>query len=101
MACNCTTTEQLNELYKRYSVDSKLKKGETLGGKVKYYSYKIGLVMLLLLIIPMLVVYAIYVSTLKDGKISLRNFFNLKGNNITDYYGRKQQEFKDKNKGRK
>lgn len=100
MACNCTTTEQLNELYKRYSVDSKLKKGETLSGKIKYYSYKFGLIMVLLLIIPMLVIYAIYVSTFKDGKISLRKFFNLKGNNITDYYGRQQQKFKDKNESR-
>jgi hypothetical protein len=100
MACNCTTTEQLNALYAKYGADSKLKRGNTLKSRIKYYTYKFALSATMLLVIPMLVTYVIYLTLYKGGKLSLTKFFNLKGDNIVNYYDRKQQEYKDKNKSR-
>ena len=99
MACNCTTEKQLKALYEKYGGFGKIERGDTLTGKIKYYAYKFGLIAVLLNVIPMITVYVLYLSTFKDGKLSFKDFFNLKENNITTYYERKQQEFKNKNQG--
>lgn len=93
------TTEQLKVLYQRFGEKNKMSKGNTLSSKIKFYTEKFLLQMVMLLIIPLLFVYVAYIMIFKGGKFSLRHFFNLKGQNITDYYARQQQKYKDKNQG--
>ena len=75
---------------------SKMSKGNTLFDKLKYYGERTVLQMILLLIMPLILLYVAYIMIFKDGKLSLRHFFNLKGQNITDYYARQQQKYKGK-----
>ena len=96
MACNCMTTEQIKMLYQHFGEKSKMSKGSTLFDKLKYYGERTVLQMILLLIMPLILLYVAYIMIFKDGKLSLRHFFNLKGQNITDYYARQQQKYKGK-----
>ena len=86
MACNCTTTEQLNLLYEKYS--DKKKEPLTTGQKIKYYINKTIVSLMMLIIFPFLILFVLYVSTIGDKKISLRKFFRLKNQNIEDYVGK-------------
>lgn len=83
-------------LYEHFGEKNKIQKGNTLFDKVKYFIKRTMIQMVLLLIIPLLFLYVAYIIIFKDGKLSLRQFFNLKGQNITDYYARQQQKYKGK-----
>lgn len=99
MSCNCLTTEQLNELYKRYGYKVKLSKNASIINIIKFYTINTIIAMLMCIITPLLFIYISYVTIFGDGKISLKKFFNLKENSITDYV-RKQQNIQNQNKNK-
>jgi hypothetical protein len=99
MACNCMTNEQLKNLYDRFAYDKKNVKVNGFWSNVKFYAEKFVLQLILLLIVPLIFVYVAYLIIFKDGKLSLKNFFNLKGEKIDDYYARQQQKYTNKDKG--
>ena len=84
MGCNCTTTEQINELYRRYGEKRAARKPK----KIKAFLRKAALVICLIPVVPILVLYVFYKAFCDDdNKISVRNFFKLKNTNIETYVG--------------
>ena len=98
MACNCVTSQQLDQLYRAFGQKRKTDENLTLMQKVKSTFMRIGLYLMMLVIIPILIIYVVYVSYFGDGKISLTKFFNLKGRSIEEYVKqqREQQDIQDK-----
>jgi hypothetical protein len=84
MSCNCTTTQELNKLYEKLGLNEKKHRKLTPKEKIKHYTQKIAIIAIMLLILPLLLAYVVYITFFGDGKISLTKFFNLKKNNIGD-----------------
>lgn len=81
MSCNCTTNEQLKELYKRFGEKAEENKGKGIKYKIKRLFEKTGIFICLLVITPILFLYVLFTALFsKEKKISLRKFFRLKGN---------------------
>ena len=77
MACNCATSKQINELYRKYGSKTD-KKNLTIKEKIKYYAMRTVVVIMLIPIVPVLILYVLYKGIADDDhKISLRKFFNL------------------------
>ena len=76
MACNCATSKQIEELYKKY--------GEKRGDGEKKFSFKnllmkVGVYACLIVLTPLIVVYVLYKVWGSDNhNIDVRRFFNMK-----------------------
>lgn len=78
MACNCATSEQINELYRKYG--SKRDRNTKVGFKqrVKDAVIYTGVAIVLIPIAPCLFLYVLYKALFDDDhKISLTKFFRL------------------------
>ena len=81
MACNCATSEQINELYRRYG--EKKKEKAPFGQRVKKVVMYVGVVLALIPIVPCLFLYVLYKRLCDDDhSISLTKFFGLKKNQM-------------------
>ena len=89
MACNCTTKEQLDELYRLYGEKQqryRAKAGGTIGERIKYWVQTLAIWILLLIAVPFIILYFIIKLFWEDNpKIDINNFnllriFKLKGN---------------------
>ena len=98
MACNCMTQQQLNELYKQFGYKTETPKNATIAFKVKNFFIKLGLTLTMVLVYPMLFLYLFYRAKFGNKRISLKEFFDLKEDNIEDYYARQQQKSESKGK---
>ncbi len=78
MACNCATSEQINELYRKYGDrKAKLRKG-SLWDRAKNIAMYAGVVLVLIPIVPILFLYVLYKGLFDDDhRISLTKFFRL------------------------
>lgn len=77
MACNCASSEQIKELYRRYG-DKKKTSKESFGRKVKRIMTYVGVGLLMIPITPCLFLYVLYKGLCDDDhKISLTKFFRL------------------------
>lgn len=77
MACNCATTEQINELYRRYG-SKRDRKNLTTKQKIKNAVLYTGVAISMIFITPVLFCYVIYKRFFtKDHKISMTKFFRL------------------------
>jgi len=88
MACNCATTQQINELYRRYGEKrAENRRKRTFWQWVKYVIMYTGVVIAMIPIAPALFLYVLYKAFFADDKkISLRKFFRL-GNKNVAYVG--------------
>lgn len=78
MACNCATSEQINELYRKYG--ERRTKGKKIGfrQRVKNIAMYTGVVIALVPIVPILFLYVLYKGLFDDDhRISLTKFFRL------------------------
>jgi len=76
MACNCATSKQIDELYKKYG--EKRKKQLTFKQKAKNVAMYTGVVIAMIPIVPCLFLYVIYKRFCDDDhNISLTKFFRL------------------------
>ena len=81
MACNCATTEQLNELYRKYGEKKAEKK--SFGIRVRNAVYKVGVAICLIPIVPMIILYAFYKAWgTDDHYISVAKIFKFKRKEI-------------------
>lgn len=78
MACNCATTEQINELYRQFGEkQEKLKKFS-----FKALMRKIAVILCIIPLLPFMILYVYYKAFCSDdNKISIVKFFNLKPKN--------------------
>ena len=84
MGCNCTTTEQINELYRRFGEKQEKRKKRSINDFLK----KTALILCLILIIPFLVLFVFYKAFCDDdNRISIRKFFRFKNPNIETNVG--------------
>lgn len=89
MACNCATTQQINELYRRYGErKAENRRKRTFWQWVKYIIMYTGVVIAMIPIAPALFLYVLYKAFCDDDKkISLKKFFRLGKNNVA-YVGK-------------
>lgn len=84
MGCNCATTEQINELYRRFGEKRDQRKNFSL----KYIFQKTLLVICMVFITPIIIFYVLGMGIYsKDRRISVRKFFNLKNHNMLTNVG--------------
>lgn len=77
MACNCATSEQIDELYKKYGERRKSTNKNT-KQKIKDAVMYAGVAVAMVPIIPVLVLYVFYKAFCDDDhRISLTKFFRL------------------------
>lgn len=77
MACNCATSEQINELYKKYG-DKRIQENKRWQQKVKSAAMQVGVVLAMIPITPFLFIYVFYKAFCdEDHRISLTKFFRL------------------------
>ena len=82
MACNCASSEQIKELYKKYGDNRDVKK-MTVSERIKYYAQYAGVYAVMILLIPFIFLYVLYKGAFDDDhKISFKKFFNLKTVNV-------------------
>lgn len=84
MACNCTTTEQLNKLYEQFGQKRKLTGNETFWFKVKNVLTKIGVWICLVICLPYILFYIIRHGFFGDGKISVAHFFGFREKQVNN-----------------
>ena len=84
MACNCATTEQINELYRQFGEkQEKLKKFS-----LKSLFKKIAVVLCVMPLLPFILLYVYYKAFCSDdNRISIVKFFNLKPKNTLTNVG--------------
>jgi hypothetical protein len=89
MACNCATSEQIDELYRRYGNGRKDAKKIGARQRIKNTVMYTGVVIALIPIVPCLFLYVVYKGFFDDDhKISLTKFFRLdKKKKEVDYAG--------------
>jgi len=81
MACNCATTEQLNELYRKYGEKRAEKK--SFSDSAKNILYKIGIVLCLIPATPLLFIYVFYKAWGTDNhRINVMKFLRIKRKEI-------------------
>ena len=86
MACNCATSEQLNELYRRYG--EKKSERRSLGIRMRYFAQKVGVGFCMVFIFPAIVFYVIHKMWCTDNnRINIKEFFKLKGKGASSYVG--------------
>ena len=95
MACNCATEEYINKLYKEMGTKKPTTSNLTIEEKIVFYANKFFSTAVMSIAIPLLFIYIAYVSSFKDGKISVAKFFGLKPITIEEYV-REQQELQNK-----
>ena len=78
MACNCTTSQQIEEIYKRFGTRIKTSRKESLLFRVKNFFINTFAQMTLLTIIPLLLVYISLNYAQGKTQISLADFFRFK-----------------------
>lgn len=84
MGCNCATTEQINELYRKFGEKQNSKKGFSL----KLFIRKTLTYICVALIIPFIILFVIGKGMFsKDRRISVQKFFNLKPHSILTNVG--------------
>ena len=95
MACNCSTQEEINRLYKAYGDKAALPEKPKLSDYVKYYGGNILAYTLLLVSLPFLILYVLFLLFWREDErihandVNLLRLFNTgktKDNNV-----RKQQ----------
>lgn len=75
MACNCATTQQIEELYKKYGEKRETQKKFSF----KNAFMKLGVGACLIVLTPLIVLYVLYKVWGSDNhKIDVRKFFNMK-----------------------
>ena len=75
MACNCATTQQIEELYKKYGEKRETQKKFSF----KNAFMKFGVGACLIVLTPLIVLYVLYKVRGSDNhKIDVRKFFNMK-----------------------
>lgn len=83
MGCNCAASKHIEELYKHYGEKKTPSKGETFTFKVKRGLRLTGVGICMIFIAPIIFLYVFYKAFGDDDhKISVRNFFKLRGNTI-------------------
>lgn len=84
MGCNCATTEQINELYRKFGEKQKNRKDFSL----KLFLKKSLTYLCAALATPFIVLFVIGKAMFStDRKISVRKFFNLKPHNVITNVG--------------
>lgn len=87
MACNCATSEQIKELYRRYG-DKKDKSKVSFAQKVKNAVMYTGVAIAMIFITPFLFLYVLYKAICDDDhRISLTKFFRLDKKKKVEYAG--------------
>ena len=77
MSCNCTTTEQINELYRKYGEKTKEKKEQSLKFRLKTGFMKFAVGFCLVFITPIIFFYVICKGFSKNRQIDVSKFFKL------------------------
>ena len=78
MACNCATSEQINELYRRYGSKRDRKAKKNFKQRLKDIAMYTGVVIALIPIVPCLFLYVLYKGFFDDDhSINLMKFFRL------------------------
>ena len=78
MSCNCASSKQIQEIYRRYGEKTKLKKSDGFKLNFKKVVYNVFTVLILIVLFPFLLLYVLYKGLFSpDKKISLRRFFRL------------------------
>lgn len=86
MACNCATTAQIEALYKKYGDKDRRKQLNT-KEKISYYTKRIGVILAMIPIVPILVLYVLYKGFYDDNhRISFKKFFGLKSNVVLNEF---------------
>ena len=84
MGCNCATTEQINELYRKFGEKQKNRKGFSL----KLFLKKSLTYLCVALATPFIVLFVIGKAAFsKDKRISVQKFFNLKPHSMLTNVG--------------
>lgn len=88
MACNCATSEQINELYRRYGSKRDKKEKKNFKQRLKDIAMYTGVVIVLIPIVPCLFLYVLYKALCDDDhRISLTKFFRLDKKKGVKYAG--------------
>lgn len=84
MGCNCATTKQINELYRRFGEKQNKKKGFD----IVFFTRKTLTYICAALVTPFIALFVIGKAMFStDRKISVRKFFNLKPHNVITNVG--------------
>ena len=91
MSCNCASSEQIKELYRRYGERAKLRKEDGFKPNFKKVAYHVGAYAVLIVLFPFLLLYVLYKGLFSpDKKISLRKFFRLDKKKEVENVGQQQ-----------